>query len=221
MAHGPSHAPHWRREVGQACQGKGPKAAAESPRLEVIPASLLEMAVFFREAAGSEMSQGPFLSVPLGCAWRILRRIGEDALGEQRPGDLRPELVVGQVGFVDSGPHERALNDCYRRDGQQTKPTVPILQVRERRVKETDLKEEISDALLLDRSLAGLPIVAFASGSLWRRSPPVVAVRGPVPTPELRDTAMRVVERELSRRHPAARAEDRLAVDPMMGKHVA
>ncbi len=42
-----------------------------------------------------------------------------------------------------------------------------------------------------------------------------------MPTPELRDTAMRVVERELSRRHPAARAEDRLAVDPMMGKHVA
>jgi len=101
MADGPGHATHWRREVGQDGQGKGPKAAAESPRLEVILASLLETAVFFREAAGTEMPQGPFLPVPLGRAQRILRRIS-----------------------------------------------------------------------------AGLPIVAFVSGSLWRRSPPVVAGQG-------------------------------------------
>ncbi len=83
------------------------------------------------------------------------------------------------------------------------------------------LQLRISDALLLDRSLAGLPIAAFASRSLWRRSPVVVAVTGPVPTPELRDAVMRLVERELSHRQPGGRAEDRIVVDPLMGKHVA
>ncbi len=83
------------------------------------------------------------------------------------------------------------------------------------------LQSRISDALLLDPSLAGLPITAFASGSLWRRSRVVIAVRGPVPTPELRAAVMRLVERELSGREPGARAEDRMVVDPLMGKHVA
>jgi hypothetical protein len=32
---------------------------------------------------------------------------------------------------------------------------------------------------------------------------------------------MRLVERELSSREPGARAEDRMVVDPLMGKHVA
>ncbi len=83
------------------------------------------------------------------------------------------------------------------------------------------LQAQISDALLLDPSLAGLPITAFASGSLWRRSPVVIAVTGPVPAPEVRDAVMRLVERELSRRHPGARADDRIVVDPLRGKHVA
>ena len=83
------------------------------------------------------------------------------------------------------------------------------------------LQSQISDALLLDPSLAGLPITAVAGGSLWRRSRAVIAVRGPVPTPELRAAVMRLVERELSSREPGAQAEDRMVVDPLMGKHVA
>ena len=83
------------------------------------------------------------------------------------------------------------------------------------------LQSQISDALLLDPSLAGLPITAVASGSLWRRSRVVVAIRGPVPTPEVRTAVMRLVERELSSRQPGARAEDRLVIDPLVGKHVA
>ena len=83
------------------------------------------------------------------------------------------------------------------------------------------LQSRISDALLLDPSLAGLPITAFASGPLWRRSQVVIAVRGSVPTPELRAAVMRLVERELSNRQPGARAEDRLVIDPLMDKHVA
>jgi hypothetical protein len=99
---------------------------------------------------------------------------------------------------------------------------VKLYDLKRKRAEEVaSLQSQISDALQLDRALAGLPIAAFASGSLWQRSPVVVAVTGPVPTPELRDAVMRVVERELSRRQPGARAEDRLVVDPLMGKHVA
>ena len=91
---------------------------------------------------------------------------------------------------------------------------------RKRAEEEASLQSQISDALLLDRSFAGLPIAAFASGSVWRRSPMLVAVKGTVPTPELREAVMRLVEREVSRRQPGARAEDRIVVDPLMGKHV-
>ena len=83
------------------------------------------------------------------------------------------------------------------------------------------VQAHLSDALLLDPSLARLPITAFASGSPWRRSRMVIAIRGPVPTPELRAAVMRLVERELSNRQPGARAEDRLVIDPLMDKHVA
>jgi hypothetical protein len=91
---------------------------------------------------------------------------------------------------------------------------------RQREAEVLSLQSLVSDALLLEPSLAGLPIAAFASGSLWRRSAIVVAVTGPVPAPEVRDAVMRLVERELSRRQPGARAEDRIVVDPLMGKHV-
>ena len=91
---------------------------------------------------------------------------------------------------------------------------------RKRAEEEASLQSQISDALLLDRSFAGLPIAAFASGSVWRRSPMLVAVKGAVPTPELRDAVMRLVEREVSRRQPGAQTEDRIVVDPLMGKHV-
>src|SRR5216684_3285688 len=92
---------------------------------------------------------------------------------------------------------------------------------RKREEKVMSLQSQISDALLLDPSLARLPITAFASGSPWRRSRMVIAIRGPVPTPELRAAVMRLVERELSSRQPGARAEDRLVIDPLMDKHVA
>lgn len=99
---------------------------------------------------------------------------------------------------------------------------VKLYDLKRKREEEVlSLQSRISDALLLDPSLAGLPIAAFARRPLWPRSPVVVAVTGPVPTPELRQAVMRLVERELSSRQPGARAEDRIVVDPLMGKHVA
>ena len=92
---------------------------------------------------------------------------------------------------------------------------------RKREDEALSLQSQISDALLLDRSLAGLPITAVAGRSLWRRSPVVIAITGTVPTPEQREAVMRLVAQEVSRRHALARAEDRLVVDPLMHKQTA
>ncbi len=92
---------------------------------------------------------------------------------------------------------------------------------RQREAEVLSLQALVSDALLREPSLAGLPIAAFASGSLWRRSAIVVAVTGSVPAPEVRDAVMQLVEREVFRRQPGAWAEDRMGVDPLMGEHVA
>lgn len=89
---------------------------------------------------------------------------------------------------------------------------------RKREDEALSLQSHISDAILLDRSLAALPITAVAHAARWRRSPIVIALSGSVPTPELRESIMRLVEREVSRRHPGARAEDRLMVDPLIAK---
>ena len=81
------------------------------------------------------------------------------------------------------------------------------------------VQARISDALL--RDFVTLPITAVASGSAWRRSPLVLTIRGSVPTPELREAVMRLVGQELSRHQPGVRAEDRLVVDPLVGRERA
>ena len=83
------------------------------------------------------------------------------------------------------------------------------------------LQSSVSDALLLDRSLAGVAITAVATGSRWRRSPLVIAITGTVPTPELRAAVMRAAEQEVSRRHQGAQTQDRLTVVPLMHKQSA
>jgi hypothetical protein len=58
---------------------------------------------------------------------------------------------------------------------------------RRREAEVLSLQSLVSEALLLlEPSLTRLPIAAFARGSLWRHSSVVVAVTGPVPTPEVR-----------------------------------
>src|SRR5260370_42491198 len=54
---------------------------------------------------------------------------------------------------------------------------------RKREDEAVSLQSHISDALLLDRSLAGLVITALAFGFLCRLSPMGIAIAGTVPTP--------------------------------------
>jgi len=79
----------------------------------------------------------------------------------------------------------------------------------------------VSDALLMDATLAGLPLTPTAHLPLWRGSPLVVEITGAVPRPELREAAVDVAKREMGRSRADFRIEDRIAVDPAGIGHAA
>jgi len=79
----------------------------------------------------------------------------------------------------------------------------------------------VSDALLMDASLAGLPLTPTAHLPLWKGSPLVLEIKGAVPRPELREAAVDVAKREVGRSRSDFRIEDRIAVDPNALGHAA
>lgn len=74
------------------------------------------------------------------------------------------------------------------------------------------LQARLSDALLLNPTLTGVPVVASVHMPLRRSSPPRVELTGTVPTPEARETARRVVQHELDGIN--VDFEDKIVVDP-------
>jgi hypothetical protein len=72
----------------------------------------------------------------------------------------------------------------------------------------------ISDALLMDATLAGLPLTPTAHIPLWSGTPLTLQITGSVPKTELREAALGVVRREMARSRDDFRIEDRIAVDP-------
>jgi hypothetical protein len=81
------------------------------------------------------------------------------------------------------------------------------------------LQARLSDALLLTPSLIRMPVVASVHMPLRRGSPPVVELKGTVPTPEAREIALRVVQHELAGIN--AQLEDQMVVDPQGVRKVA
>lgn len=79
----------------------------------------------------------------------------------------------------------------------------------------------ISDALLMDGTLTGLPLTPTAHLPLWRGSPLIVEITGAVPRTELREAAMDIAKREMARSRPDFRIEDRISVDPAVFGHAA
>ncbi len=79
----------------------------------------------------------------------------------------------------------------------------------------------VSDALLMDATLAGLPLTPTAHLPLWRGTPLVVEITGAVPRPELREAAVDVAKREVGRSRSDFRIENRIAVDPNALGHAA
>lgn len=81
-------------------------------------------------------------------------------------------------------------------------------------------QSRISDALLMDSALAGLPLTPTAHLPLWKGSPLVLEIKGAVPSPELREAAVEVAKREIARSRPDFRIENRISVDPGVLSHV-
>ena len=92
---------------------------------------------------------------------------------------------------------------------------VKLYDLRRRRESEAvQLQAQVSDALMREQLLLGVPIMATARAPLWRRSPPTIEVAGQVPSPQARETALRIVRAEASRIRADVEIEDRLAVVP-------
>lgn len=92
---------------------------------------------------------------------------------------------------------------------------VKLYDLRRRRQSEAVwLQVQISDALMREQSLFGLPIITMARAPLWRGSPATIEVAGQVPSPQARETALRIVRAEAGRIRSDFQIEDRLAVVP-------
>ncbi|HZO42456.1 MAG TPA: hypothetical protein VFE97_24800 [Methylomirabilota bacterium] len=76
------------------------------------------------------------------------------------------------------------------------------------------LQSQLSDFVLRETQLRGLSITPRARVLGWRKPEVTVEVAGEVPTPDLRDTAMRVVSSEAKRLRPDVTAEDHLFIVP-------
>jgi hypothetical protein len=92
---------------------------------------------------------------------------------------------------------------------------VKTLDRRRKRAEEAvQLQARIADAMLLDPTLGKLAITATVTAPFWQHAPVTIEIRGPSPTPALREAALRLVLREASASGLPFRVEDRTTVAP-------
>jgi hypothetical protein len=102
----------------------------------------------------------------------------------------------------------------------QTPTTVKLYDAKRKREEQgVGLQARLSDALLLTPGLTSMPVVASVHMPLRRGSPPVVELKGTVLTPDAREIAVHVVQRELAGIN--AQLEDQIVVDPQGVRKVA
>lgn len=92
---------------------------------------------------------------------------------------------------------------------------------RKREDQAAGIQAKLSDALLSDRALSGLAVTPTARFPLWTPWPVTVDVAGQVPTPELRDQAIHLVERQMAASGIDFHVMDRLAVVPSVHRRAA
>jgi hypothetical protein len=76
------------------------------------------------------------------------------------------------------------------------------------------LQSHLSDTLAREAQLQGLVITPTARVSGLRRAQLTIEVAGQVPTPDLRETVMRIVSAEVLRLRPGVITVDRLLINP-------
>ena len=83
---------------------------------------------------------------------------------------------------------------------------------RKREVEEVHLQAQISDALLRDPNLFGLPVAATAHAPFWSGTPVTIELTGEVPDPSLRSAVARIAQSEAQRIRPDIEIVDHLSV---------
>jgi hypothetical protein len=81
---------------------------------------------------------------------------------------------------------------------------------RKREAESVHLQAQISDALLRDPALFGLPVAANAHVPLWSGTPATIELTGDVPDPDLRAAVLRIAELEARRIRPDIVIADRM-----------
>jgi hypothetical protein len=92
---------------------------------------------------------------------------------------------------------------------------------RKREAEGVHLQAQVSDALLRDPNLFGLPVTPTAHVPWWSGTPARLEVIGRVPEPEFRDRVLQLVEREARQIRPDVVVVDRLHVDAAARMRVA
>jgi hypothetical protein len=92
---------------------------------------------------------------------------------------------------------------------------------RRREADAVHLQAQISDALLREQALFGMPITPTAHVPFLGGSPAVIEVTGHVPSPEARETALTLIREEAARIRPDFTIEDKLEIEPALARHAA
>ena len=128
-----------------------------------------------------------------------------DSIGSSGPRPLAPGGVVATVLTL----------------GALTIVIVAIIAVarfvslrRKRTTEVLILQSQLSDAVAREPLLQGLRINPRAYASGWRKSQVTVEIAGEVPTPVLREKAMRIVAAEAWRLRPDVNTVDHLFINP-------
>lgn len=83
---------------------------------------------------------------------------------------------------------------------------------RKREAEAVHLQAQISDALLRDPNLFGLPVAATAHAPFWSGTPVTIELTGEVPDPMMREAVMRIAWSEAQRIRPDVEIVDHLSV---------
>ena len=83
------------------------------------------------------------------------------------------------------------------------------------------VQARISDAILRDARLFSLPITPTAHVPLWKGTPVTVEVAGQVPSDDLREVVLRLVQQEASQLAAEVLVESRIGVVPSMVRRSA
>lgn len=85
---------------------------------------------------------------------------------------------------------------------------------REREDEAVELQARLSEALMGEPSLTGLPLTPTVRRPLWRRGPVMIDLSGSVPRPGLRQAAVNRILREVDSMGKSCCLQDRIVVAP-------